>query len=244
MARPNPRGIFFDSKHLHEPENNYVCWLDVMGTANQMLRSLPIGANFIYKLHSAVLESHEETGVPDGVRLYPVMDGVYITTQRKEPLQAILNQALCRLAITFLNEPKRFHRFLVRGAIAFGPVYHGIDLNPETTDVMPRHKRVRDSILMGLPMAQAYTAEHDAPPFGIAVDASARAFAPHPDKPFRFIWHDWFRHSQPPIDSTEMLNQLKDYFDWQDTHCNVTGYHKDRIAHHRSLAREFFSLSD
>jgi len=147
---PNPRGIFFNPALVRDPEYDYVCWLDVMGTGNQMLRSLPTAANFIYKLQCAVLEAAEEVGFNQGVRLYPVMDGVYITSQRREPLQAILNQTLCRVAITFLKEQTPFHQFLVRGAIAFGPVYHGCDLDPKTSYVMARHEVIRDSMLMGL----------------------------------------------------------------------------------------------
>ncbi len=241
---PDPRGIFFDSALVRDPEYDYVCWLDVMGTGNQMLRSLPIAANFIYKLQCAVLEGAEEVGFDQGVRLYPVMDGVYITSQRRETLQAILNQALCRVAITFLKEQTPFHQFLVRGAIAFGPVYHGCDLDPKTSYVMARHKVIRDSMLMGLPMAQAYRDEGSAPPFGIAVHSSARAFAPDGDRPFRFIWLNWYDYSDPKIDPSKLLEQLERYFDWQKAHSTVTGYAQDRIEHHRRLAREFFTLGE
>jgi hypothetical protein len=238
---PDPRGIFFDAGQMGEPEYDYVCWLDVMGTGNQMLRSVPIAATFMFKLQCAVLEAGEEVGLDQGVRLYPVMDGVYITSQRRKPLQALLNQTLCRLAITFLKEQTAFHQFLARGAIAFGPVYHGVDLNPNTSKVVARHEIVRDSILMGLPMAQAYRDEREAPPFGIAVHSSARAFAPDGDGPFRFIWHDWFKYAQPAIDPVLLLKGLEKYFDWQRKHSTMTGYAPDRIEHHNRLAREFFT---
>lgn len=241
MRGPDPRGIFFDSNLLSDPEFNYVCWLDVMGTANQMLRSLPIAANFIFKLHCAGLEAADEISLP-GIRLYPVMDGVYITSRRREPLQSIVNQSLRRVAFTFLNETTPFHQFLVRGAVVFGPVYHGSDLDPHTAHILDRHKDIRDSILMGLPMAQAYWAERDAPPFGIAMDASARAFAPEGDKPFRFIWFDWFRYTEPPLDPSQMLGHLDKYFEWHRAHTNSTGYTADRIERHSRLATEFFTL--
>ncbi len=240
--QPDSRGIFFNSSLLCDPEYNYICWLDVMGTANQMLRSLPIAANFIFKLHCAVLEAAEEFGFGNGVRLYPVMDGVYVTARRREALQSILNQAMFRIANTFLKESKPFHQFLVRGAISFGPVYHGCDLDPNTSFVMARNTAIRDSILMGLPMAQAYREESEAPPFGIAVHSSARAFAPTGDKPFRFIWLNWYEHCEPPIDAKLLLGQLDKYFDWQETHSTVTGYALNRIEHHRKLAREYLTL--
>lgn len=246
MYGPNPRGIYFDSRHLlsQSPSTEYVCWLDVMGTENQMLRSLPIAANFIYKLHCAVIEAYDELGCPDYIRLYPVMDGQYITSLRRVPLQNLVNQALCRLALTFLNEDTCFHQFLVRGAVAYGPVYHGMDLDPRTTAVLPRYERHRNSILMGLPMALAYRAERDAPPFGIAADATARTFAPEGDWPFRFVWLDWYRSSRPPIDPAQLLRKLEGYFDWQEKHCNMTGYKPESIARHRKLAQEYFTASD
>ena len=242
MARADSKGIFFDSAHLGDPTYDYVCWLDVMGTANQMLRSLPIAANFVFKLHLAVLESSGEVGGPShGVLLYPVMDGVYITSPRRKPLQLLLSQALCRLALTFLNEDTCFHQFLVRGAIAYGPVYHGARVDPRASRVLAGHARVRDSILMGVPMAQAYQTERDAPPFGVAVHSSARSFAPSGDSPFPFVWLDWHRRSRPCVDAKSLLGKLQAYFDWQSEHCIMTGYEPERIERHRNLAREFLT---
>lgn len=244
MREPDPRGIYFDSLYLGEPQSDYVCWLDVMGTTNQMLRSLPIAANFIFKLHCAVLEAYDALDSQSGVRLYPVMDGVYITSQRRNPLQVLLNQSLRRVVTTFLREEKCYHRFLVRGDVAYGPVYHGSDLDPRTAHVLADHSEIRDSILMGLPVAQAYRTEGSAPPFGIAAHSSARAFAPAGDEPFRFIWLDWFRSSRPRVDPALLLAKLNEYFDWQSAHCNMTGYEPARIGHHRKLAAEYFTASD
>lgn len=220
-----------------------MCWLDVMGTAQLMLRSLPIGANFVFKLHCAVLEAQEELNLDRDIRLYPVMDGVFITSARRNPLQRLLNQALCRLALTFLGEPQPFHRFLVRGAIAFGPLFHGSSLPDDISHVLKRHQYIRDSILMGIPMAQAYQGEREAPPFGIAAEASARAFSPERDRPFRFLWLDWFRHCSPSVDPSAMLAKLEEYFEWHSNHTNLTAYDIKRIEHHRQLAREYFTAS-
>jgi hypothetical protein len=247
MPLPDLRGIYFNSAHLGDPSFEYVCWLDVMGTENQMLRSLPIAANFIFKLHCAVLaardeleEQHEVTGL----RIYPVMDGVYITSRRRTPLQFILTQAMRRVVAEFQATDKQFHRFLARGAISFGPVYHGADLQDETSDALAAHGEIRDSILLGLPMAQAYREERQAPPFGIAVHSSATEFAPAPDKPFRYIWLDWYRTADPAVDIPELLKQLSSFFEWQTCHHNMTGYDPERSAHHQQLAKEFFTSGD
>ncbi len=244
MTTPDPRGIYFDSRYFDQrPQTEYVCWLDVMGSGNQMQRSLPISANFIYKLHCAILEAADDLPSKDGIDLYPVMDGAYITSARRGPLQSIINQTMRRVVYTFVNELKPYHQFLVRGAVAYGPVFHGHQLDTRTTRVLATHERIRDSILLGLPIAEAYKAESDAPPFGIAAHSSARAFAPEGDRPFRFIWLDWYRSATPPVDTEELLSKLGAYFEWQDKHYNMTGYKPEAITRHRRLAEEYFTAS-
>ncbi len=241
MPGVDPRGIFFNSAYFGKPRFDYVCWLDVMGARNQMQRSVPIAATFIFKLHCAVLEAYDELESPSGLRLYPVMDGVFISSSRRGPLQTLLNQALCRLVAEFLAQEKCYHQFIARGALAFGPVYHGCTVDRQTSRILSSYTTTRDSILVGLPVVQALEGEGSAPPFGIAAHSSARAFAPDGDDPFRFIWLDWFRAADPPVDSDALLARLDDYFDWQQDHCNMTGYIPARIEHHKKLAHEYFT---
>lgn len=52
MSEHQIQSPFFDVKALPEkPGDEYVVWLDVMGVRGWMLRSLPVTANFIFKLH-------------------------------------------------------------------------------------------------------------------------------------------------------------------------------------------------
>lgn len=132
------------------------------------------------------------------------------------------------------------HRFLVRGAIAYGPVIQGGSVQSQANWTLDAHDCYRKSVLLGLPMTQAYYSESEAPPFGIAIDDSARAFAPEGEKPFSFIWWDWFTSVEPPLDTGAMLEGLKKYFDWHHEFTNTSGYRRDRITEHRQLAQEFF----
>ena len=55
-----PSGLYFNVATV--PNNvaerdTYVCWIDVMGTSSIMSRSLRTGANFVMKLHRAVMET-------------------------------------------------------------------------------------------------------------------------------------------------------------------------------------------
>lgn len=242
---PEVRPVYFDASRLPTLVDHYVCWVDVMGSANSMARSLPTAANFICKLHCAGLQAYQDV-VQEAVehettlRLYPVIDGIYVTARRKAHLMPFLSKTLRPLAETFLQEHTQVHRFLVRGAIAYGPVVHGHDLEPEASRVLDGAQEYRDSILMGLPMAQAYLAEPTAPPYGIAVHESARAFAPEGETPFQFLWWDWYRQSQPPLDGQEFLEQLRAYFAWFEEHTHTTGYDVERIKYHRELAKEYF----
>lgn len=243
---PNDKGIYFDSTVLGDPCYEYVCWLDVMGTSNQMLRSLPIAANFIFKLHVALLEACEQLTAKgrSDIRLYPVMDGAYITSKTRGALVSLLEGAMVRMAITFVREPAPFHRFLPRGAIAYGCVYHGMDLPDKANYILANNSEIRDAILMGIPVAEAYAEEGTAPPFGIAVHSSARMFAPPGGHPFRFIWIDWFRRQAQHLQPADLLCKLDEYFDWQADHHNMTGYSPESIKKHRALAREFITASE
>ena len=224
-----------------EMEDCYVCWLDVMGTHNQMLRSLHTSANFIYKLQCAVLLAYDDLSDNSDIGLYPVMDGMYITSARRWPLDSMLKSAMRRLAETFIQARENKHRFLVRGAIVDGPMYHGRNVQTGASKgLLDRHPQQRNSILLGLPMAQAYRAESSAPPFGIAIDDSARAFSPYPDATYPFIWWNWFNAAEPPLDCGLMMEELESYFTWQNGHTNMTGYDPARMHHHQTLAKEYF----
>ncbi len=240
------RGIYFNSGILQRASYEYVAWLDVMGTANQMVRSLPIAANFVFKLHCAVLTSYDqlERDDRDCLRLYPVIDGVYITSTSRGPVQNVLVGALQQCVTTFLNAKEPFHHFIVRAAIAFGPVYHGCDLPLGIANILESHKCIRDAMFIGAPLSQAYREERNAPPFGVAIDESARTFAPGEDQPFRFVWFDWYAHTDPQVDRQAVLKKLNWYFDWQTEHCNMTGYELSRIDHHRKLSAECWGRTD
>ena len=62
MTGVDARGIYFDGALLGKPDFNYICWLDVMGTTNQMERSVPTAATFIFKLHCAVPKRTTNSG--------------------------------------------------------------------------------------------------------------------------------------------------------------------------------------
>lgn len=69
-------------------KNEYVCWIDIMGTKRKMEHSVNTCGIFMLKFHAAILEAIQEKGC--AIETYPVMDGVYITAASRQELQNAL----------------------------------------------------------------------------------------------------------------------------------------------------------
>jgi hypothetical protein len=126
--------LYFNAKELPESTPEYVAWVDVMGTQSVMSRSLSIAANFIFKLHTAALDAQKKT---DGnIHLYPVMDGLYASSSSQEAILYFLRSVFCKIAETLILEENNMYRFIVRGALAFGPIIHGKNVSEKTSNVL------------------------------------------------------------------------------------------------------------
>ncbi len=102
----SPKRIYFNGDMLPQPQMKYVCWLDIMGTKKIMSESVQKSANFIFKLHVALLESQKGH---DGISLYPMMDGAYILSSSREEITKFLSETLSRLAVNFSEEQENRH---------------------------------------------------------------------------------------------------------------------------------------
>lgn len=234
MTQVDRHTPYFDARRLPPSQPAYVTWLDLMGTRATMSRSLPVVANFVFKLHAACLDYSN-----DALALYPVMDGVYVVAQDQAALKGFLRSVLGALANLFLSTPERHHRFVPKAAVAFGPVIHGRDVPRESSFTLDQHPDYRASILLGLPMIQAYEGERQAPPFGVFVHESARAFAPPATPPFHCVWWPWYG-SEPGL-SIKLLEGLNEYYASCEAHSLAIQYEADRITQHRKQAEQYFS---
>jgi hypothetical protein len=225
----------FNANLLPAATNEYVAWVDVMGIQSAMSRSLSISANFIFKLHIAAL------GAPrNSVQLYPVMDGFYASSPNKEDILNFLRSVMSSVGQTFLETTEPLHKFIVRGALAFGPVVHGSQV-PETVDSgLVGHDQYKSSILLGMPIVQANKSEGSAPPFGIYLHESVRAFAPDGEQPFHHVWWKWVNPDLVPV-WNNLLQQLNAHYDWCSGKPNRLLYDASRIAAHKQLANEYFT---
>lgn len=230
---------FFDEHKMPPPTYKYVCWIDVMGSQSIMLRSLSIASNFLMKLHVAALRA----SVAFPVELYPVIDGVYVCSQSQSSLLRFLNGVHSRLAVTFILETDRLHKFVIRSGLAYGPIVRGREALQCANELRNRPEHTKQ-ILLGPPLTQAYQIERQSAPFGVALHESARTFAPPGEKVmFGTYWKWWKSYCQAGDDklALELFNSLKDHYDWCLKHTVALSYEKVDIERHKLLAEEYFS---
>ncbi len=225
---------YFNAQYLPEPKEEFVCWLDIMGTKSTMSTSLKSAANFIFKLHSTIID-HKL----DGISLYPVMDGVYITSKLERELIQFLADTFTELAENFIKESNPFHKFLVKASVSFGPIIHGVSLPSAANVLFDRHTDYKKSILLGLPIVQSFLSENLAPPFGVFIHESARST-------FNQRWWQWYRyctrysHEEKMELRENMCKALDEYFEWALKNSYTLDYKKERIQIHKDMAREYF----
>jgi len=227
----------FDSRKLPTPSNEYICWLDVMGTQASLTQSLHRSANFFAKIHLAALEANS----PD-ITLYPVMDGIYVSSKKKSAIMEFLRKFFRMHAIMFCAERDPLHRFLVRGGLSFGPVVHGRDIATECAD-FGEHTSYRNSLLLGMPMIQSFQSEQTAPPFGVFVHESARSFAESDAMPIPCRWYNWWNAEDMPL-IAELRVALPSYFNWALKHSRSIDYPNEKILEHAAAAKEYFDIPD
>lgn len=226
---------YFNAAHLPAPSNEYVAWFDVMGTQASMSRSVKATANFVFKLHAAALQAPRKQ-----VRLYPVMDGLYAASPVQADMIDFLSNVFESLANEFIAEKNPLHRFLLRGGLAYGPVIHGAGVGKEASDTLAENAAYRDAILLGMPMVQAHLSESSAPPFGVAVHESARAFAPPDTEPLHTAWWRWANNPKSKPWS-ELEKPLLAHLDWFAQRSGPLAYAAERIATHRQMVQQYFA---
>jgi hypothetical protein len=151
-----------------------------------------------------------------------------------------LENVFSHLADLFVSTPDIHHRFLVKGALAFGPVIHGSSLPAAASNTLDQNVPYRGAILLGIPMIQAHLGERNAPAFGLFVHESARAFAPPNQTPFKMVWWTWFRPNHWQALARELRQELDQYFAWCLARAQTIGYEAERIEVHRRLAQQYF----
>ena len=231
---------FFDMSKASDPGNEYVCWLDIMGTKNKMLTSVKQSSNFIFKFHVAILKAIETASK---ITAYPVMDGVYLTSPNKDAILKVISKIFFLMAKQFLYEEKFFHLYMIKGAIAYGPIYHGKDIPDAANDIFKdsataNYKR---SILLGIPMVLACQGEKNAPPFGLFVDETARnTLNPIPTKWYRWDFNRVNSNDFIKIKEAFIKKVNKFYACCEKSYMEID-YPLEKIQAHRAAFNMYFS---
>lgn len=224
---------YFDARELPSPVTEYVAWVDVMGIKNHMAKSIKVSANFVFKLHVAVLDA-----ATDGVLIYPVMDGFYASSPVRKSLEVFLSRVFTSLAQVFMSEQKPHFRFIVRGAIAVGETYHGRQIGDKASKRLAEHPNYRAAILLGTPIVDANLTEASAPPFGIAIHQSARDFAPEGETKFVEQQWEWFSDG---FDTHRLRESLLEHFNWCRSKSEDLNYPVEKIDKHQNLVSQYLS---
>lgn len=225
--------LAFNADQLPQMASEYVAWVDVMGTQVAMSKSIKITANFIFKLHIAALRATKK-----GITLYPVMDGFYAASASRNQMLAFLRDVYASVAEEFNSTGEHFHRFVIRGGLAFGPVIHGTGVG-QCAQELKTNTAYSNSVLLGLPMVQAHLSEREAPPFGVFVHESARTFAPSGSEPLHWIWWVW-KDVQSATIWEALRTQLVAYLTWSEERSHAIGYSADRVKVHKEMVKQYF----
>ncbi|SAY49426.1 hypothetical protein KRIGEM_02392 [Komagataeibacter rhaeticus] len=241
----------FNSEHLKPASDYYVGWIDLMGSGHVMSTSVQKSANFLARLHIAV--ERARAGCNFSGRLLPINDGIFIISESKCQIISMLGRVMILLSANFIAIPRPHDRFLLRGGIAYGPIYFGENLVP---GLQPKKFKASakflDSVMFGPALIQAYRSETNAPPYGIAIHESARAFHPAEEQPFRMTHWMWWAPNEPsdyPKNLPPMTTfknclwaELKDHFDWLIATSIYHGLEKSKINQWAIACKEYFQL--
>jgi hypothetical protein len=221
-------------------KSRYVLWVDIMGSQGKMMRNVRTASIPLMKLHVAALNAQKKT--VGGVDLFPVIDGIYVVSERLASIGFFISDVFRSMAAEFLVL-KEWERSVIRGAIAYGPVIMGAECK-EGASILKESDYAK-SILLGMPLVQAYTAEKGAPPFGVHVHESVRAFGQiGTHRVTVSLWRWWSKNEDSMRVAEPLLPSLRSYFEWCRKNPVTSGYPPDRIEAHRVLAEEYFGEFD
>jgi len=235
---PHP---YFDVDGMN-PAEGFVAWIDMMGAGSIMKRSLKMSMNFIGRIHTAILDCHGNSTFNQCIDLYPVMDGVYIFVDKNktmkyngseinaEEIMKHFIKCVYRKLFNYFSKSKPENRFLIRASVAYGKVYQGKDIQPSNNNTLG-NSSYKNSLLIGMPMIQAYETEKLAPPFGIYIHESARYAGNFP-----YNWFKWFNKKN----SHKIYKSMKSYFNWCANRPHIIDYPSEKIKEHKELALEYF----
>lgn len=68
---------------------------------------------------------------------------------------SVYTESICVLGDAFVEEDNSLHKYIIKGALAYGPIVHGKDVPESCNELVAYNKEYISSILLGLPMIEA-----------------------------------------------------------------------------------------
>lgn len=249
-ARRQRERYRFDSSKIARAENVYVAWIDLMGAGHLMSVSLEKPANALVRLHMAV---EHAIAKKSPIETLPINDGVFILSPHKSDIEEVVRSVMIDLSSIFISTPDPQNKVLLRGGIAFGPVYRGEAIAAGlAAGKREKHKEALSRVAFGPAIIQAYRGEGAAPPYGIAVHESARSFAPPATTPFLMThWLWWLTHPDlehpdgaPPLTVLKevLCGDLIKHFAWLRSTLLLHGLPAEKLTQWEQMAQQYFRL--
>ena len=161
------------------------------------------------------------------------MDGIFITSPDAQTIQTVINIIFSNVANIFLTEERNIHRFIIKGSLAYGIVYHGDMITNGICQEIAQNKDYKKTILLGMPMMQSISMEKTAPPFGIYIHESARKY--------QILQGKYYRWTDPNIDFVKFQYKVEKYFDWSSDYSEYLEMDMQKINKYKKLVKEYFS---
>jgi hypothetical protein len=218
----------------------YVFWLDLMGARNAMKLSLSRAARSVMKIHAAALLAKQKY---QDLEINPVMDGVYGYVEKRELLEKCLREILTALGNVFVQEKVSSSRFMVRAGVAYGPLIPGKVL-AIGAPILQQNQDFLGGTAIGMAISHAYEAESCAPPFGVYIHESARAFAPRTPNSYPYLTNLWSWFDDDDALTWGIRRTLVEHFDWLEKNPVASQYDVQALIKHRALADEYFTLHE
>lgn len=224
----------------------YVLWVDTMGSRSAMVRSHAMATNFLSKMHAAAVTADKAVSKLTGNKLtFPMSDGLFAIFETRQLFERFAAEFFFLVASEFLYESDPKHRFMMRGALAFGEVSTGNDLAAKVAG-LKKNNPYTDQLLVGRPLAQAYESEKRAAPFGISIHESALAFGGVGEQPFGGVDYPWLWNKKIVKDSEfgrTLLEGIEEHLHWCEEHSESVMYEKEAIARHLARAKDYFTFN-
>lgn len=230
---------YFNADRMPNSRKEYVAFIDIMGIQSKMIHSTKQASNYIFKLHATLLEAWRIRGYKT-ISIYPIMDGAYITSTKKDDMLNLLTAVYNSISMALLCEDKYQFWYMVRASVAYGDVIHGRDIPYDACLEFSSRVGYKEQLLISPAMIEAYKGERDAAPMGINICNSASSR----NNGIKITWK-WYSNPNIktiPQNLESFKDRLKNYLSWLNEHSNEGKYPSESRQRHRDAVYSYFDI--